>query len=127
MNVTAPAMDDLAVIRARAEAATDGIWRSEAINSSSDCYAVRIPNKQGYAEMKKADAEFVAHARADLLGVITLAQRQQELLDAVGLKAQDFVMKPVGSLSSIEQPGFGRGVRAAGRELRAVLDAPEGP
>lgn len=122
MTTTTPTLDDLAVIQARAEAATDGSWRSEEINSSRDCYAVRIPNKQGYAELTKADAEFVAHARADLLGVIALAQRQQVLLNAVTQKAQDFVMKPVGSLSSIEQPGFGRGVRAAGRELRAVLE-----
>ena len=108
MTATAPAIDDLAVIQARVEASTGGTWRAEAINSSRDCYAVRVPKKQGYAELTKADAELVAHARDDLLGLLALAQKQQAQLDAVARKAQDFVMKPVTSSSAIEQPGFGR-------------------
>jgi hypothetical protein len=52
---------------------------------------------------------------------------QQARLDAVDRLSQGFVEKPINALDSIEQPGFGRGVRAAGREIRAVLDAPEEP
>lgn len=52
---------------------------------------------------------------------------QQARLDAVGQLADGFVSKPRNATDAIEQPGFGRGVRAAGRELRAVLDATEEP
>jgi hypothetical protein len=116
--------DDLDAIEARLNAATKGSWETIAINSSQDRYAVRLANKQGYAELKKADADFIVSAKEHITALLALARKQQTLLDAVDRTAQDFVTKPVGSLSSIEQPGFGRGVRAAGRELRAVLEDP---
>jgi hypothetical protein len=114
--------DDLDAIEARLNAATKGSWETIAISSSQDRYAVRLANKQGYAELKKADADFIVSAKEHITALLALARKQQTLLDAVDRTAQDFVTKPVGSLSSIEQPGFGRGVRAAGRELRAVLE-----
>jgi hypothetical protein len=119
--------DDLDVIEARLDAATKGSWETVAISSSQDRYAVRLANKQGYAELKKADADFIVTSKEVVQALLATARKQQTLLEAVGQLSQDFVMKPVSSASSIEQPGFGRGVRAAGRELRAVLDAPEAP
>lgn len=49
---------------------------------------------------------------------------QQARLDAVDELTRKFIMKPTNAPDSIEQPAFGRGIRAAGREIRAALGDP---
>lgn len=56
--------------------------------------------------------------------LLVTVKKQQARLDAVGTLAEGFVGKQRNATDSIEQPGFGRGVRAAGRELRALLEDP---
>jgi hypothetical protein len=116
--------DDLDVIEAQLTATSKGSWETIAISSSQDRYAIRLANKQGYAELKKVDADFIVSTKENVLALLSLARKQQAQLAAVDQLTQGFVQKPVGSLGSIEQPAFGRGVRAAGREIRALLEDP---
>lgn len=71
-----------------------------------------------YYEMARAG---LAAAQPELLATV---KKQQARLDAVGNLAAGFASKQRNAMDSIEQPGFGRGVRAAGRELRALLEDP---
>jgi hypothetical protein len=71
-----------------------------------------------YYEMAQAG---LAAAHPELMVVV---KKQQERLDAVGQLAEGFISKPRNATDAIEQPAFGRGVRAAGREIRALLEDP---
>jgi len=79
-----------------------------------------IPSRYSRKFYEQAQAGLAA-AHPELLATV---ERQQARLDAVAMLAERFVSKPRNAMDSIEQPGFGRGVRAAGGEIQAALDGP---
>lgn len=60
-------------------------------------------------------------ARAGLGELLAIMEQQQAKLDAVAQLAERFASRPAAAPDYIEQPAFGRGVRAAGREIQAAL------
>jgi hypothetical protein len=72
---------DLEQIRARAVAASDGPWQRH----GSDVWTAGSPTalftgRDGSAEVRQqadADAEFVAHARQDVVDLLALLDKQQ--------------------------------------------------
>jgi hypothetical protein len=68
---------DLAAIKARADAATEGPWapdRNGVHNQRGECVALT------YHANKHADAEFIAHARADVPALFAEVERLREVL-----------------------------------------------
>ena len=74
-------MTDLEQVRARAHAATDGPWQRH----GSDIWVEGSPDpllrgRDGSAEVRRqadADAEFVAHAREDVLRLLGLLDQRE--------------------------------------------------
>ncbi|MEO3931365.1 hypothetical protein WMO79_00935 [Micrococcaceae bacterium Sec7.4] len=79
-----------------------------------------IPSRCSRKYYDMARAAFAA-AHPELLATV---KKQQARLDAVAQLAERFVSKPRTALDLIEQPAFGRGVRATGREIRSLLEDP---
>lgn len=70
---------ELAVIKARADAATEGPWESEiAVEGwyEMDAYSIRGPKYWTWdGNMLRPDAEFIAHARTDVPKLVAQVER----------------------------------------------------
>lgn len=104
------------------------------VESHIEAAAKAIAMQDGWAEMdwhmlpNRCRQRYYDAARAGLAAahpeLLATVKKHQARLDAVGQLAEGFVSKQRNAMDSIEQPGFGRGVRAAGRELRSLLEDP---
>lgn len=121
----------------RIEPAADPFGPLTALGPLVENAAKAMALQDGWTELdwnmipSRYSRKFYEQAKAGLAAVLPefleTARKQQAQLESVAALADRFIAKPRSAMDSIEQPGFGRGVRAAGRELRAVLDAPEEP
>jgi hypothetical protein len=73
--------EELTGIEARANAATPGPW--EAQHSYDDCWWLGGPEANGPDMLPQGDAEFIAHARADVPALVAEVRRLREALVVV--------------------------------------------
>lgn len=103
-------MSRLDEIRARCEAATKGPWRCEIETHGCHWLFDGLGTVLCYLKWEDADdAEFIAHARADLPALLAVATAAAEYMKVSGPGGQDMART--------------LGERHWRRELRAALDA----
>ncbi|PZR55257.1 hypothetical protein DNL40_02480 [Xylanimonas oleitrophica] len=80
--MSADVMQRLAEMQARADAATDGPWHRDR-TALGACYliSVRAPGLTVADGLRKPDAEFIAHARADVPALLAFAREVLALAD----------------------------------------------
>jgi len=125
---------DLAVIEARATAATDGPWEPEPTRAGDymPYYGVKSLAKgwnvvharvdwEGFGHgSRQADAEFIAHARADVPALLAMVREQRAVLDAV-----QKLMQAAWDGQTYVLPGGYPSRPVEAFDLRAALATPE--